>query len=132
MDIMAFGVDYTTGALLQQPIDEQQFSKLILSSFPHETLHREATSKARGRTFKAEIERRRFPDLSNPKVVGWTFLVNEQDPAKDKIIDALQPLAEHRGMSDPETPLPYTCRDEYEWWDWIRNNYQSLDIHETP
>lgn len=132
MYIMAFGIDFSTGRRLIQPIDEQKFSDLILASFPHETLDPTTRLSVRGLSYRTEIERRRFPDLSNPHVVGWTFLVDENDPLKGEIINAMEPLAKHRGMSDPREPLLYNCDAEWKWWDWIRNNYWSLSVDQVP
>jgi hypothetical protein len=131
MKIMSFGIDYSTGRSIVEPIDEQDFSRMILGSFPHETLSRASAETATARSYKAEV-RARSPNLDDPLSVGWKFLVSNKDPLKEEIIKAVEPLAKHRGMKDPSQPLIYNCNYEYEWMDWIRNNCWSLSLGEAP
>jgi hypothetical protein len=64
-------------------------------------------------------ERRRLPppDLGDPRRAGWTFAMHARDPARADIIRLLRPLAEHRGMPDPDQPLLLDDRDVWTWLD---------------
>ncbi len=131
MDIMSFGIDYSTGRLIQKPIEEQDLADMILGSFPHETLSRETMVTAIARTFKARGPAL-GPNKYDPLAVGWSFLVSDKDPQKQEIIDAMQPLAIHRKMNDPTHPLIYDCRFEHEWMDWMRDNCWAIAVPDKP
>ena len=132
MEIHGFGIDYSTRKRLIQPLDEEELSKKILASFPHETLNYSTRLVAYGHLFKEEVSREHLGEESDPKSVGWKFLVGDSDPLKDEIIEAIRPLAEHRGMVDPSEPLVYDCADEWKWWDWLRENCWSGAVDEHP
>lgn len=136
MNILGMGKDYTTGQPLINPIDVVEFSKKILASFPHETLPGLADASRSAFTFKKEVERDRYPDLGNPREVGWTFLVNSNDPQRDEIIKTLQPLAKHRNMKDPNSPLmidfPPDSGINADWYWWLEENYKHPDIEKPP
>ena len=80
-----------------------------------------------GAAFREEV-RRRVTDPGDPRAVGWTFLINEDDPRRDEYSEALRPLAEHRGMADPATPLSYRGETADEWFDWLHDEYYALDL----
>lgn len=136
MNIMSFGIDYSTGHRIAEPIDEQDFSRMILGSFPHETLGRTAAYTAAARSYKVHFLRPEViahtPNFEDPLSVGWKFLVSKMDPLKEKIIDAIEPLAKHRGMKDPRKPLIYDCTGEDQWMDWTRINCYSIASTEAP
>lgn len=44
-------------------------------------------------------------DLRDPRQAGWTYVVAADDPDLDAVRAALRPLAQHRGMADPDDPL---------------------------
>lgn len=133
---MSFGIDYSTGHRITEPIDEQDFSRIILGSFPHETLRRTAAYTAAARSYKAEFFRPEViphvPNFEDPLSVGWKFLLNKSDPFKEEIIDAIGPLAKHRGMKEPTKPLIYDCTSEDQWMDWTNNNCYSISATEAP
>jgi len=62
--------------------------------------------------------------LGDPTSTGWTYLISEDDPNKDKLVDILKPLAELRGMSHPEEPLLFNKNAD--WKTWLQKNYHSL------
>lgn len=131
MNVMGLGLDFT-GRRLFDLIDEQEFSDRIIRSFPHETLEVLSRDGASGYTFRQEVERERHPDLGDPHVAGWTFLVNGDDPSVNDIIRTIHPLAEHRKMSDPTSPLVFNNEAEEDWRWWIGENYRSPDVEEIP
>lgn len=130
MQIMGMGINYSTRAPLIGSMDEQAFSGKILESLRQNIEEirslRKATETAT--TFRGEIERERTVDLGDPRAAGWTFLVNGNDPQRNDIIQALRPLAEHRGMDDPEAPLIFRDESPDEWFDWLQENYFSLQL----
>jgi hypothetical protein len=107
------------------PIDKTTFARKIQQSLVKrdEEMHELAITSTRSRTFKSVI-RHKIIDLGDAKSSGWTYLVNENDPNKNAIIKILKPLAEHRGMSDPEEPLLFN--DKIPWQSWLQENYHSL------
>ena len=72
----------------------------------------------------------RTVDLGDPRSAGWSFLVAADDPKRDRLIEVLRPLAEHRGMKDPGSPLVYA--GEEDWFDWLTDHYTLLDVDERP
>lgn len=132
--IMGLGINFSTGAPLVGSMDEQSFSGKILGSLARNAEGIRILTKATGtaRTFRGEIERKRTVDLGDPVLAGWTFLVNEDDPQKDDVIKVLRPLAKHRGMENPEAPLFFGDEPEDEWFDWLLENYSSLNMKKVP
>jgi hypothetical protein len=134
MLIMPNGVDYTTGRLLVEPLDEVSFGDAILSTLTRnaEEVARLARFSERAASFRGEVERIRRPDLGDPLDAGWTFLVSDTDPRRDDIIEAIRPLAEHRGMADPQNPLVFHGEPPLEWGDWLTENYSPLETDKLP
>jgi len=133
MEIMGFGIDYTTRQPLVDPQDEHDIYKAIINSMPHETLPGLTATTTSSRVFRLGIERRRYPNLGDPLEVGWKYLIHEDEPNRDEIIDIIKPLAIHRGMKDPDQPLIYNKDlDEYSWWSWLRKFSWSLSFHRRP
>ena len=124
-EILANGINYSTGKPLVLPIDRSTFARKIQQSLVQrdEEVRELAITSTRSRTFKSVIKHK-IRDLADAKSSGWTYLVNENDPHKSEIIKILKPLAEHRGMSDPEEPLLFN--DKIQWQRWLEQNYHSL------
>ena len=134
MKIMGMGIDYSTGGLLVQPVEERAFADQILKALPQngKSLRTATEATTMGTTFRSEKERKPTVDLGDPRAAGWTFLVNENDPRRAEITKALRPLAEYRGMKDPDSPLILHSEKEDEWHDWMIDNYYSLTGDESP
>lgn len=125
MKIMGTGIDYSTGDLLVQPMEEGVFGQKVqdaLGANAGEVRSASRTSNM-ATTYRGEVERERAVDLGDPRAAGWTYLVNARDPQRAQIEEILRPLAEWRGMADPDSPLVY--RDQYAgaWGDWLEDNY---------
>ena len=101
MRILGTGIDYSTGEVLIDSIDEETFGQTIVASLARhaDQLRSTARTRARGAAVRGEVERERTVDLGDPRAAGWTFLVNRDDPRGADIEQALGPLGEHRGMS---------------------------------
>lgn len=131
--IMGTGLNYRTGELMVKPMDSKLFAEKLWKSLDKNSsgfktltnIGREAL------TFRGEIECKPI-DLGNPKEAGWTYIVNEKDPQKEEISKILQPLAEHRGMKNPKSPLIFGGETEEEWINWIQKNYYSIEHEERP
>jgi len=134
MKIMALGIDYTTGKPLIPPLDEGAFSDYLDQALGLNIDHlREQTRAAQGLAqFRGEIEQKPTPNLANPRMAGWTYLINANDPQAAAIIDRVRPLAEHRGMPDPSKPLLYHGEPYDEWFDWLGDNYSPLVMDPLP
>ena len=132
MEIMGTGLDFSTGKPLIGTIDEQAFSEKILGSFPHETLPGLSRAGTSAFMFRKEIEREHYMDLGDPRKAGWTFLVNGNDPQRDEIAQTMRPLAEHRNMLDPDSPLVYNGESEDDWEWWLGENYRNPDLENVP
>ncbi len=129
LKIYPLGIDYSTKELLFQPIDEQDFGKALYESLKKfgDTLGNLSNAISKGTTFRGELVSRTV-NINDPRQAGWTFLINEKDPHRNDIIDAIRPLAEHRGMADPDSPLLFDGTSQDDWIDWIQNEYQALDL----
>lgn len=130
MYIMGNGINYSTGKPLVESLDEGVFAEKIKQTLSKRGA--EVAGLARfsttATTFRGEIERERTLDLGDARVAGWTFLVNDKDPKRNQIIDALHPLAEHRGMDDPKSPMLFTGLQPDEWYDWLQDYYFALSL----
>jgi hypothetical protein len=60
------------------------------------------------------------------------LLVNGSDPQKETLLNALAPLAEHRGMKGLQDVLIYNGEPVDEWFDWLEENYSSLNMEQKP
>jgi hypothetical protein len=130
MKISGMGINYSTGKLLIEPIEEQLFAEKIRESMQknYESIRGIARSSMTATTFRGEVERERTVDLGDPRLAGWTFLVNDNDPQRDEFIEILKPLAEHRGMENPGAPLIFRNEPPDEWFNWLQDNYFSLEL----
>ncbi len=130
MQIMGMGINYSTGGLLLGPMDEQAFASKVLESLhPNAQEVRNLTqASVTATTFRGEMEREPTLDLGDARAAGWTFLVNANDPNRANMTKALRPLAEHRGMENPENPLVFADEPRDEWLDWMQDNYLALGL----
>jgi len=133
MQILSLGINYSTGEPIIPPIDEQTFGETLLGSLAQnaETLASLTRATTLGQTFRGEVKRR-IVDRGDPRSVGWTLLVNGSDPQKENLLNALAPLAEHRGMKGPQAVLVYNGEPVEDWFDWLEENYSSLNMEQKP
>lgn len=129
MPILANGINYSTGGPLIKPIDDELFAGKILEAFPRQQEKTRLFSKASATEYFSfamsrgpEVPYTPSVDLGDPKVAGWTFLVNKDDPQFSDILKTIQPLAMHRGMKNPDNPLIYRNESLVDWEDWIMTN----------
>jgi len=133
IEVMGYGIDYTTRNLLIEPQTEEEVFKTIMGRMPHETLPTIMNTTRGSRLYNFGIERRRYPNLGNPREVGWSFLLHENEPFRREIIEIIKPLAIHRGMKNPDQPLTYDAHlHESSWWEWLRQNSWSLSFKSRP
>jgi hypothetical protein len=85
-----------------------------------------ASAVTAGVRLRSVFERAQAPDLGDPRAVGWTYLVSAEDPDRDAIARALEPLARHRGMIDPQVPLVFSGEPPEDWRGWIEEQYNAL------
>jgi hypothetical protein len=129
--IITTGINYSTGELLVEPMEERVFTDRLLAGLDRnaDELLTQAAYTSQATVFRSEVGQPTI-DLRDPQAAGWTFLVGADDPNGNDIIDVLRPLAEHRGMPDPRSPLIFDGGDD--WSEWLFTNYTSLDINQLP
>ncbi len=131
---MAFGLDMA-GQLLFPSMDEQAFAQVLVDALKHNAgvVQHLTGITTQGASFKGDIERE-ILDVGDPRLAGWTFLVNEKDSQRKDLARVIKPLAEHRKMADPRQPLLYHGEPAEEWQDWIVENYLALQLegHKVP
>jgi hypothetical protein len=129
--ILGMGLD-ESGQLLFPPFDEANFASRLEEGLAGNVadLRASASATATRTAFRLELELAPIADLRDPRAAGWTFLVNEADPDLADIVDALRPLAVHRGMADPAKPLIF--RSDADWQEWMIDNYSSIGIEQVP
>ena len=110
---LAFGMN-SQGQRLFPPFDQDTFLQHQLNARSPDDEVNMKRCAARGGRFRSTVL-----NPHNPREAGWSFLVAANDPDKDKYIQILRPLAEKRGMIDPEAPLEYTHDPENLWMDWF-------------
>ncbi len=134
MQIFSLGLNYDTEEPLFAQKDETAFTRGILRQFalppPSFGVEEEAAEAVVFRA--AEVQRQRTDDLGDPRVVGWTILVNRADPRRDDYLRILRPLAARRGMKDPDQPLLFDGSSHVEWQDWLLENYTPPDLSDPP
>lgn len=128
MKIMAFGKKMS-GDLLFKTVDEDLFFHALVENLARNASAMQAltTRSSKGVTLRGEIGRR-VRDIGDPIQAGWTILVAKQDPNFNEIIEALKPLAVHRGMVDPSVPLVFGGEPEDTWGDWLQENYFASEL----
>jgi hypothetical protein len=119
---LANGLDYSTGKLLVEAFDEQDFGKLIAQSLLKNS--EEIAIGATAKSFREEIEST-IVDIADAQVAGWTFLVSDKDPHRKEIIDIIKPLAQLRRMEKPDEPLAIGNETEDDWPEWLDEKYHS-------
>jgi hypothetical protein len=131
MKILGMGLN-ESGELLFPPLDEASFAQRLQQSLEGNVaeLRASASATATRSAYQLEIELAPVVDLRDPRAAGWTFLVNEADPDRAAIAEALRPLAEHRGMADPAKPMLF--QSDIDWQEWMIDNYSSLGIEQVP
>lgn len=127
-NIMAFGLNMA-GDLLFPMMDEHSFSQVLIDALSQNAAAMQHLTgiTTQGASFKGEVEKE-ILDVGDPRLAGWTFLVNETDPQRDDLARIIKPLAEHRKMADLQQPLLYHKEPLEEWQDWIVENYLALQL----
>lgn len=128
MRIMAFGKDMS-GRLLFPAVDEAKFAASLAAALAPNARSLQHLAQLTGdaTVFRGEITRR-VVDAGDPLSAGWTFLVAENDSRKPQIIDAMKPLAEHRGMTTADSPLLFGGEPEEDWPTWLEEHFFSKQL----
>lgn len=126
MKILGTGLDFA-GNPLFKPMDEGAFITALKDTLEQnaQSVRGLTRSTTAAFTFRDSIERA-VQDPGNPRVAGWTFLLNSADPQREQLETILAPLARHRGMT--EEPLLYHGEPPDEWHEWLQENYHSLSL----
>lgn len=129
--LTGLGLDVTTGQRLFQPLSEQEFGLQVLRGLQRNADRFDAVREAHSTAvaFRGEIERRPTVDLGDPRQAGWSYLLSTSDRRAAEWKEALLPLAEHRGMPNPERPLLFDGRDGGSWPDWILDVFGPFQKH---
>lgn len=123
MNVMANGLNFR-GEPLFASRDEEEFIQDLQDSLPRAVTTILPFSRvAADRGFYRDEIRRKTLDVNNPVDVGWTYLIQQDDPEKAEIARILAPLARLRGMREPEQPLTYRESDADSALEWIADNY---------
>jgi hypothetical protein len=128
MKIFATGLRYRTRDLLFPPLTREELAQRLraVASLPkRRPLLRPLTSDLQRSALREEVPRKPVADPGDPRVAGWTFHVHHDDCTGD-VLDAIRPLAEHRGMKAPHQPLRFDEREPI--WTWLDDNYFRLDL----
>jgi hypothetical protein len=123
-NILINGINYTTGDPLLNDMDENDFSQKILNSLTKRDRELQSFSEnnEKVRTFRSLAPAVEGPNKNNPKDVGWIYIIHKNVPSREEIINAITPLAEFRGMPNPQNPLIYNGEQREEYGEWIMNN----------
>lgn len=118
MQLEPLGREYRSNKPLVDPIDPDAFAADLAGVWDGRT----GRDTNRGGTFGPGPG---GPDPRDPAAAGWVFVVDPNDPDKDKIANALRPLADLRKMKRPDEPLLYDSSMEAP--DWAIENLDSRD-----
>jgi len=124
MEIFVPAINYSTGSLLYDPIDEKTFAEKVEELIPkrREELQNTSSMPTADVLFRA-ITAPRPPNLNDPLEAGWTYLINKDHPNLSEVQAALEPLAKHRGMKGD----PLFFDDKANWHSWIEDNYSGIN-----
>jgi hypothetical protein len=125
MRVLGLGIDYATGKPALPPQDEGKFARKVQATFQAglDHLREEAAATTDAGLTRDKRAKRPAMNLNDPRSVGWTFLVNKADGRRQDFLRILEPLARHRGMTDPRKPLTLQTMPSEEWFDWLQKNY---------
>jgi hypothetical protein len=128
MNIMGLGLDFK-GNPLFKTVDEHTLAKRLIGSLGRnaDNIRTLGRTTAESVSFRLEVERVSI-DPGDPRLAGWAYLVNSQDPQYDQIVNILKPLADQRAMADPNEPLLFNGEPPDEWYDWLHDNYYGLEL----
>lgn len=135
MVILTTGVDYDTGKLLTPPIDDDEFGRKVKKSIGSNLSDLGSSSNRtispRGVDFSYFLPRASLPEIdrNDPRKeeVGWTYIINRRDKNKTNIIDCIYPLAEFRGMKNPDDPILYDDMPEEKRFSWVDFEYHKAE-----
>jgi len=128
MKIVALGLDFK-GQPLFKPMTEADFSRSLVNAIEGNIKAVRDLTQATTEGFSFRGDSRRLAiDPADPRVAGWTYLVNSTDPQRNAIADILAPLANHRNMVNDHVPLLYNNEPPEDWLDWIYDNYFGLRL----
>jgi hypothetical protein len=130
MNIIGLGVD-RNGKLLFGAQDENAVAEALVAAIERNASAVKSLTRATAEavTYRREAKRA-IRDPGDPRVAGWTFLVNADDPRLDSAREILRPLAEHRGMANPGRPLVYRSESRDRVYEWLHEEYYSLALKE--
>ena len=132
MEILGFGLDLE-GRRLFEPIDEEVLSNFLLTSLETDGKSLQALGNTLGQSIAHRGEMKRTSaDPADPRTAGWTVLMNKKDQQCNEILTILEPLANHRGMSNPKEPLLYNGESSEEWLKWLNENYYVIGLEQRP
>jgi len=128
MKIMGLGVDLAGNPLFPAQ-DEDLLANALVQAISRNAADLESLTAATSAavSYRSEIKRTVL-DPGDPRVAGWTFLVNEDDPKRELIENALRPLAEHRGMAEVEQPLLYHGESPGRFFEWLHDHYYAMEL----
>jgi hypothetical protein len=106
------------------PIDFNDFRDAVLKGLKQKEVEKLPKPSAIGTAYRSLDEVTPAAD-HNPKAVGWNFLINRNDPYRDEIINAVRPLAEHRGLKAEHKPF-YFDDEPQEEWERLLNDYMEV------
>lgn len=128
MKILGFGLDLK-GKPLFKPVDGTTFEQALIDALARNADRLKQSTKATSVSFALRGETQpTIVNLGDPTAAGWSFLVHNKDPQRSDIEAILEPLARHRGMYDPKSPLVFNDEPPEEWFDWLHDSYYALDL----
>ncbi|MCB9766503.1 MAG: hypothetical protein H6739_42405, partial [Alphaproteobacteria bacterium] len=125
MQLFPLGVDLT-GAAAVPPQDAAAMSAALLQEWTDKApalraLFQETT---RAMHLRSAQEEHTAPAAHDPKVVGWTLLMAEDDPQRAEALQALKPLTDLRGRA---TVLPAPGPEAADWERWREAHWGAVD-----
>ncbi len=130
------GKKHSSGELIFEPIERNEFGKGVHDNY--EKIKEETkgvdTALATFAVTRGVIEHEAGPDIGDPRKVGWTYLISEDQPFFNEIIETISPLAEHRGMTNPEKPLIFTSDAVGDYLTWMNEKLvrDSVTLKPSP
>jgi len=134
MKVSPLGKKHSTGQLIFEPIDRVEFAKEIDDNYG-KTIDKGKGISDTISTFavtRGLIEHKAGLDIGNPREAGWTFLISEDEPLFEEIKQAIRPLADYRGMTNPDRPIIFRSGASDDWKTWVEENLVSDPITDKP
>ena len=122
------------GTYIVPPMDQHELARAVLGGLDRNgnRLQRVAGSTIRAAAYHEQVAGRPSKNVYDPREAGWTVVLDETAPDAAAILEALAPLAVHRGVSGSLKPLSFSGVPQEAWGTWVDQHLSADDVDNRP